>query len=272
MKFRTLPKDAEAIVARSLTAEAIENPEFHLFTSLRYDPRLLELTRRIPIAMEESDDEVFFLSRLHYQRLRYGAKLLKWNVDFTHTNFIEVMNSAVQNSPRSLRVRVSLSRTGQLNATASDIPERDNLFSGLSDIPSGAESNDPLFKVVVDPQRVPHTLFNSLKTSVRDFYSDSRDRMGVSSSQSPAEVIICSPDGEVQEGSTTSIAVKDQSGEWVTPPLKRGGAVGVLRSFLIELGFIREAPIHGAGLKPGDEMLVFNGVIGVCGGELVETV
>lgn len=270
MRFRGLPKEAEAVVANSLNSAAAENPAFELFTSLRFDPRLLDLTRRIPIAMEESDDEVFFLSRLHYQRLRYGVKLLNWEVKFTHEMFINAMASAIQNTQEPHRIRVSVSRTGKLTATATAIPERDNLFSGLSDIPKGAESNDPVYKVVIGTESIPHSLYNSLKTSVRDHYTASRDKSGVSSSKEPAEVIICSPEGEAQEGSTTSIAVKGQNEEWITPPLKKGGAAGVLRSFLIELGFVQEGRVDISDLTPGAEVLLFNGVIGVCGGQIVE--
>lgn len=264
MKLRRLSKEGEAVLTELLEHSAAD-ADFKLMTTLRYDPNLKHLTRRVPIAMEDSDEDVFFLSKLHNQRLKYGAKLLGWDIHISHTEMVNKMLEATHGHPIPLRVRVTVDKHGVMECEANEIPLRDNLFSGLSITPKKDES-DPFYEVVLDDERVGPQVTNMIKTTNRQLYDAIRQRR-VTGTPHPREAILVGPGGELLEGTMTSVAV-DVNGEWITPNLVKGGMVGVTRSFLLELGFVKEGTILASDLKDGTRVLVSNGVQGVCAGVL----
>lgn len=266
MRFYPLSPEGESHFAELLTARHERSPkDVVLLTTLRYDPHLKHITRRIPIAMEDSDDDVFLLSKLHHQRLRYGAKLLGWESRISHSEMVAKMTEAVAGSPTPKRVRVTVDHTGSFSVETFDTNERDNIFSGLSVTPV-QNGVDPLYEVRLDQKRVSAAVTNMIKTTERKAYDEVRSRNSVRAG-APVEVLLVGTNGELLEGSTTTIAIQ-RNGEWITPKLVNGGMVGVTRSFLLELGFVKEGDIHVSELHDGDDVLVSNGVQGVCAGKL----
>lgn len=266
MRFSPLPPEGESRFAELLTDRHLRSPkDVVLMTTLRYDPHLKHITRRIPIAMEDSDDDVFLLSKLHHKRLNYGAKLLGWESRISHSDMVAKMAEAVANSPQPKRVRVTVSHAGEFAVETFDTPERDNIFSGLSVTPV-ENGVDPMFEVRLDQQRTAADVTNMIKTTDRTTYDEARSRNNVGAGL-PVEVLLVGTNGKLLEGSTMSVAFQ-RSGEWIMPRLANGGMVGVTRSFLLGLGFVREGDIHISELRDGDEVLVSNGVQGVCAGKL----
>ena len=68
------------------------------------------------------------------------------------------------------------------------------------------------------------------------------------------------------EGSITNVAViqKDPNGskKYVTPRLATGCLCGTMRHYLLRLGLIEEGDIDIGSLTVGNEVLLFNGVMG----------
>lgn len=262
MRIRGLAQTSLDLLGPQI-AEETNDKTLTVFTTLRYDRRLTELTRRIPIAMEDSYDDTFFLARLHYQRLKYSSQLFQWP-ELKYDQFCSALDNAMADSDaKSARIRVEYNAQGVLSTTVSPVPQRDNLFSGLSDTPVETESQDPIFDAVLDTQQTPTSLFTFIKTNKRALYDAARSRHNIALG-STKEVLLFNEKDEITEGTISSVAVLCD-GEWITPPAEET-MTGVLRSFLINLGYVKEGSIHKSLVKPGTNVLLFNGVLGVVKG------
>lgn len=83
-----------------------------------------------------------------------------------------------------------------------------------------------------------------------------------------SEVVIYNPDGEVMEGSFTSLYFW-RDGEWVTPRLDSGGCEATVRRWLVSNRLVREATVIAEDVEIGEWVLMSNGVRGVWGGRVV---
>lgn len=98
------------------------------------------------------------------------------------------------------------------------------------------------------------------KTTARDFYDGERHR--ITASTSADEVIFQNAQGQICEGSFTSIFIeKDRA--LLTPHLSCGLLPGVLRQELIESGQAIEATLSLADLKSADAIFVGNSLRGL---------
>ena len=82
------------------------------------------------------------------------------------------------------------------------------------------------------------------KTTDRRFYDRARQEDGA------YETIFVDPEGQLTEGSRTSIFV-ERDGKLLTPPLSRGLMPGILRAKLIDEGSAEEADLTPADLADG---------------------
>lgn len=266
MRLCGLPKDGEELFKNLLQSKSPNEQQIPdvLMTTLRYDPQLKHLTRRVPIAMEDSDDDVFFLSKLHHRRLKYGATLLGWDgVHISHSTMIAKMNEAVDKvgKDQPQRVRVTVDHTGAIEATSGPVPERDDLFKGLSTQPAKEGSIDPVFTVYLSNDEHKAAITNMIKTTNRTEYDELRKKL----QSAKEEVLLVGTNQEILEGTMMSVAFK-RNDEWVTPKLNNGGMVGTTRSLLLGLGFIKEGTILKSSIQNGEQVLLFNGVQGVVAG------
>jgi para-aminobenzoate synthetase/4-amino-4-deoxychorismate lyase len=94
-------------------------------------------------------------------------------------------------------------------------------------------------KVAPDDFRLRH------KTSDRALYDDPRRAAGT------FEVLFADADGQLSEGSFTSLFVPMPDGRYATPPLTAGLLPGVLRAAMIEAGEAVERPLIAADLAQG---------------------
>lgn len=100
-------------------------------------------------------------------------------------------------------------------------------------------------RVAVRPLPVDPSDFRlRYKTTDRRFLDLARQR------EDAYETIFVDPDGQLTEGSRTSIFV-EREGRLLTPPLSRGLMPGILRAKLIEDGKAEEAELTPADLQNG---------------------
>ncbi|KAK0208908.1 aminotransferase [Desarmillaria ectypa] len=250
---------------------------YELLLATRYDP----LLERLGWNYDELRPSPFLLLRYHHDRLVAAAEQHGWReaVGLSYTALKTAAQEAVSNatdkSSRAYKVRITLSQSGNLTASATPTPPlaydptSPAFFKPNSD--SGTLYGQ-VFAVTIDTQPTPTSLFTSTKTTRRQVYDDARSRaalppVGASSSASStlSEVILHNEHGAITEASVSNIAFY-RSPHWITPRLSTGCLPGVLRRWMIEQGRIREAPEDNAftldNVRPGDWVLVFNSVSG----------
>lgn len=93
-----------------------------------------------------------------------------------------------------------------------------------------------------------------------------RERAGIGSGDQ-AEVVLWNGEGEVMEGSMTSVYFWREG--WVTPGLAQGGNNGTTRRWLLERGMVREEVVERGSVIGGEVVLMSNGVRGVWAGRVV---
>jgi hypothetical protein len=248
-------------------------PDFELFTSLRYDPLLTTLP--VNTEAWDSDvkqSSPFYMLSYHRDRLLEAAEHFAWAeiADSLRgpkgfTILLKKLNDGIANLTQSqspLRVRVLLRHEGssriEMNPTtvttaASLFPNRipppksaaqmkvSPLTGGVLTVGDGdAVHGDPpmgeAWDVLPDTQRVKPSLFTSYKTTSRDMYMAARQRVGIHDMAEKKEVLIISEkDGEIMEGSLTSVFFW-RNGKWTTPPISSGGQIGTTRRWALEKG------------------------------------
>lgn len=179
----------------------------------------------------------------HLARMTQSARRLGFAFDRHSTrNELQAATFRLRNPSR---IRLLLSRSGAIAVDVTPLPPP----------PAGpvAVAVAPL-PLAADDLRIGH------KTSDRRFWP----------APPPGcfETIFTRPDGEVSEGSFTSIFVRREAGgQLLTPPLDRGLLPGVLRAELIARGEAVEMPLTPADLTQG--FYVGNAVRGLIHARLV---
>ena len=106
-----------------------------------------------------------------------------------------------------------------------------------------------------------------VKTTARDFYDGERARL--KAAMRVDEVIFLNKDGEICEGSFTSIFI-EKNETLVTPPLSCGLLPGVLRAELIETRRAIEAVLTAADIKTADAIYVGNSLRGLMPAQFID--
>lgn len=281
-----------------------QEPDFQLFSSLRYDP----LLESIPINTENwgNDDKAeqspFYMLPLHRDRVLKAAQYFGWDEAAAiisgkegFTRLLAKLNEAIPaNSPGPLRVRTLLSKSGEITIETNSVPpvSSNNLFPAR--IPPPREADKPKVSSLTggalelgdndtvdgDPERkapwtvIPDTHsttpspYTSYKTTHRDMYNTARSRVGIESFTEPKEVLLVSTAaGEIMEGSLTSAFVW-RGGKWVTPSERCGGQIGTTRRWALERKFCEEGVVRVGTLVDGEECWVSNGVKGFIWGKV----
>ncbi len=163
----------------------------------------------------------------HLDRLKTSAEDLAFQFD-RHAARNELQAATFGRKQRAM-VRLLLSRTG---AMAIQVKSYDDPV----DVP---------VRVAVRPLPVEPTDFRlRYKTTDRRFLDLTRQQAG------EFETVFVDPDGQLTEGSRTSLFV-ERGGRLLTPPLSRGLMPGILRAKLIEEGRAEEAELTPADLEGG---------------------
>lgn len=251
---------------------------FEILSTIRYDPGL---TDKKPQTIEDITVNNFFVFTEHVERLKYTVKYFhSASVDVTESSFpfeieenyiFNVIVGAIRDAgvalSQPLRIRLLLSLSGNLRVELYETLPRPNLVDGLND-----EYPEELrYDIYVDRTPVLPSPFTSFKTTSRDVYNEARER-SLPGKSKREEVLLINSCGEVMEGSITNIAIKTDTGEWVTPQLTSGCLCGVTRHFLLQKNALKEGTVHLKELEVGQDVLLLNGVLGVVRGTIREFV
>jgi 4-amino-4-deoxychorismate lyase len=247
-------------------------PDFQLFSSLRYDPLLTPLS----INTEAWDGVIKHFSPIymlpyHRDRMLQAAEHFGWTAaadairgpdGFTH--LLKKLTETIDTqSPTPLRVRVLLSKDGTITVEPSPTPDSSNealypqripplksaskmkvspltggaLELGDRDSIHGDPPRDQPFDVIPDTVETTPSSYTSYKTTSRDMYTDARQRVGIKDMTARQEVLLVSDSGEIMEGSLTSPYFW-RDGKWTTPSVASGGQIGTTRRWALEKGYI----------------------------------
>ncbi len=202
----------------------VRRPPFRLLETLRHEP----------------GRGVLFLPE-HLERLGASADYFgfPWDEAAVRAALEEAIGAAEAGGRGPLRVRLTLGRSGDVEAHARPLPPD----------PPGP------VRVVVDDEPVDPTdplLFH--KTTYRARY-----RQAAARHPGADDVLLVNPEGQVTEATVANVAVRLE-GRWWTPPLSSGCLPGVYRRVLLEGGRLAERPIAVADLARAEEMALVNSV------------
>lgn len=195
-------------------------------------PDLIETMRR------DANGTIAYLER-HKSRLRRGAKDLGYPFDAAAFDaaLARVTGEGV------LRLRLTLSPSGVINVSSTP----------PSDLPS------PLRVAISKNPLTPAVQETRYKVSARDFYDEERTR--VKALTGADEVLFRNADGELCEGSFTSLFIK-RGTQYLTPALSAGLLPGILREDMIARGAAVERPLTLNALN-GAEIYLGNALRGL---------
>ncbi len=220
---------------------ALEWDECHLkarFLTLPHQPfELLETLLWEPGAG-------FALLDRHLQRMAASAQYFGYNFDDAEAR--HTLNLAVGSAPAPLKVRLLLSATAQFAVETAP----------FTPLPTGQIWR---FFVSQKPLSRDHP-FVYHKTTNRAFYDDERTRLHAVNGCD--EVLFCNEQGELTEGSITTIFL-EQDGHLLTPALSSGLLAGTLRQDLIDSGRAIEAVLRPADLDLAERIWLGNSVRGL---------
>ncbi|KAF8524327.1 aminotransferase [Hysterangium stoloniferum] len=248
---------------------------FDLFTSLRYDPLLLDASWN---SWADNPPSPLFLLPLHLDRLLDGAQRFQWPAaivtmsgDRSKTlarlrSLCEDCAAKEDNSGEKmpLRIRITLNKSGELSASAFPTPVRpyDILHLSTFNLSLSASPSPPYptaIPVFLDSQPTPSSLYTSYKTTHRPHYDAARSRAGLQPHTRDAEVLLYDSEGYMSEGSIRNVAFW-REGRWVSPV--RGGLKGTVRRWMLEKERAVEGDVRKEDVVPGEVVLLSNGVEG----------
>ncbi|KAK3942325.1 aminodeoxychorismate lyase [Diplogelasinospora grovesii] len=238
--------------------------DFQIFTSLRYDPVLLEA----PAAgMEHAGwnythaSPVYMLD-FHRDRMLRAATHWNWDAavevlsgDLGLERLNKLIIQAVGQDQRSpMRVKVTVSKDGSLGCEMSETPklQLSNLFP--TRLPAPRENSaiagrhlpprSPEYEVFVDDVKTSASEYTHFKTTKRVMYDAARQRARILPTDKKEVLIINHADGSIMEGSLTTPYFW-RGGRWVTPPVSStyspeagsGGQDGTTRRWMLERYF-----------------------------------
>ncbi|KAL7272849.1 Aminodeoxychorismate lyase [Rhizina undulata] len=250
---------------------------FSIFSSLRYDPLLLQYSEGAG-SSGCSLPCPYYLPTFHRDRMLSAAKYFQWPESAIQPledidGFQKKCDEAVANhfltnvdEGSALKLKTILSPTGTLTIETTPTPPIESLATLFpcftKDFPPSVT-----FTVYLDTEPTTSSPFTSYKTTSRSMYEASRARVGITSYTQPKEVILWNEDGELMEGSVTSVYFF-RDGEWTTPPLSSGGQTGTTRRWLLEQGMVKERVVKKSDVIVGETVLLSNGVRGIWAGRV----
>ena len=282
---------------RSNGPAAMADQEFELFTSLRYDPRLMSVPSSHGsenTGWNFSKPSPLYMLDLHRDRMLRAATHWGWTRAVTAIaggEGLARLEAFIMGLPelgdRPLRVKVTLSKEGQFGYETSPVPEvlLANLFPALIPPPSdetgavsqgsdAAPSRDPVYKVVADLEQTAQSEYTHYKTTKRGMYDAARERAGIALLEKEV-LLVNAANGDIMEGSVTTPYLW-RGGRWVTPPVAlrfspgqgSGGQDGTTRRWSLERGLCIEEAINVSTLTEGEECWISNGVRGFMFGRI----
>lgn len=283
-----------------------ENEGFQLFTSVRYDPALLELqdTQSRDLGWNTEKSSPLYMLNYHQWRMLEAARHWGWTkavevlegsqgLERLETFVLKNLPKAKDDTecPRPRRVKILLSREGELRLESSIVPATAvaNLFPDRLPEPENNESlqlsmqtssdalcTSPPYDVYVDKDITSRSDFTHHKTTKREMYDQARERANLKPTDTTKEVLVVNHDtGLIMEGSLTTPYFW-RGGRWVTPPVSQvfstsqgsGGQNGTTRRWALERSLAFEEEIRASDVAAGEGVWLSNGVRGFIFGRI----
>lgn len=249
--------------------------DFQILSTIRFDPLLSDNIDSV-IAFDDKDEnsKLFFLFEEHLRRINLSLMYFKFGYEVSRDELLEQLNTVMKPLDKSnaYKLRLTIDKQGSMNIDVTQIPVRLNLFDGFNPLQS---YTSPTWNVFLDVEPIMISPFTSFKTTRRERYNDARERVLIKGFAEPQEVLLYNSANQITEGSITNVAFKRTDPEtftetWFTPVLASGCLCGVVRHMLLSKGLIQETQINLKDVKVGDDILLFNGIIGVVKGKIVD--
>ena len=180
----------------------------------------------------------------HLTRMERSAREL--DIPFDFQTVLDTL-SQVESDPQDQRVRIGIARGQAPHILATPL------------IPL----EEPVKLVAGSRPMTPDVQPTAHKVTNRAFYDAEYRR---ARAQGADEAILLNADGEVCEGTFTSVFIEpknDKSGTLLTPPLTSGLLPGILREYLIDEGRAKESILHWQDLLEADTLYVGNSLRGL---------
>ncbi|KAI6351371.1 hypothetical protein MCOR25_009977 [Pyricularia grisea] len=261
-------------------------PDFELFTSLRYDPKLSGVpgtgTKGLDRGWNASKSSPLYMLDYHRDRMLRAATYFGWtdaiaaiDGDAGLARLEAFILGLPEVGDHPLRVKVTLSKAGQFGHEAGQVPEKSlsNLLPPSLPPPGqgafeGGVVKSPTYKIVVDLDQTPPSEYTHYKTTKRDMYNSARQRMGIGATDTAEVLLVNTSDGSIMEGSLATPYFW-RNGRWVTPPVptrfsreQGGGQDGTTRRWALERGLCVEESVEASSLVEGEECWISSGVRG----------
>ena len=260
--------------------------EFSLFTSLRYD-KSLEQVKALGLdwaGWNYRQVSPLYMLDFHRDRLLRAATHWEWKAAIdaiSGEEGIARLGKAVEdavgpNQDTPLRVRIELSRNGDITVQKGDTPAMplQNLCPKNLPQPGATPASDeaelsPQYELLIDVDATKKSEYTHFKTTKRQMYDDARARAGLGLKDLKEVVLVNEEDGAIMEGSlTTPYFWRDN--QWVTPPVPRkfstaegsGGNDGTTRRMMLERGLATEQVVKASSLVDMEQCWISNGVRG----------
>jgi hypothetical protein len=246
--------------------------DFQLFSSLRYDPSLLEVpaSNLTHAGWNWTNLSALYMLDFHRDRMLRAASHWGWDAAVEilrgDSGLINLEGYILSNiggnqlEPPPSRVRIAITRDGELSISSNPVPETTlaNLFPKRLPSPEGTQSGEltndgpsksPGYEIFVDSPTTARSEHTHFKTTKRAVYDGARERAQISLPDKKEVLIISEADGAVMEGSTTTPYFW-RGGRWVTPAVSKeysredgsGGQSGTSRRWALER-FVNSTPL-----------------------------
>lgn len=236
--------------------------DFQLFSSLRYDPALLQIPSRNLNHAGWNWVNSSALYMLDYHRDRMLRAAAHWGWDAA-VKVLEgdsglkelgdtILKSIGDDKQHAMRVRIAITKEGKLSVGCGSVPPTTlaNLFPER--LPSPGEAQDshptenipptsPVYTVLVDGPETTRSEHTHFKTTKRTAYDGARQRAQINLPDMKEVLIVSEADGAVMEGSIATPYFWSK-GRWVTPSVSNeysaekgsGGQNGTSRRWALE--------------------------------------
>ncbi|ESW95817.1 hypothetical protein KL918_003373 [Ogataea parapolymorpha] len=243
-----------------------EKVQFEVLSTIRYDPVLYSGSLSLPEALVCSplDQSFFLFLDYHVDRLNETAEFFELPAQKLNSSLLAAQLSQAlydKDVYQAHKMRYLLNKDGQVEIQAVPIASSLNLDINCP----------PTWTLYLDSEPTIISPFTSFKSTYRSHYTEARKRK-IPPGAENADVVLFNHADQITETSICNIAVlrndkNPLTGEintrWTTPPLSSGCLCGVTRRYLLEKGLISEGVIMKNSIKDGEQVLIFNGIMGV---------
>jgi len=180
---------------------------------------------------------------LHLQRLEASARYFGYSFDAGRIQSKLADTAANLLPARQYRVRLSLTRVGDIAITTQEYQSVDSRYR-VRIATERTNSRDPFLR----HKTTRRSLYdNAYQQATRDGYDD---------------FIFLNENDEITEGAIHNVLI-EKDGQWRTPPVSCGVLPGVYRQYMIDTEQVVEAPVTLQQLRQADRIVLCNAIRGM---------